>query len=683
MMSMDTNLHGRLRNTSLPASSGLMPLFEAVVNSIHAIEEAGISMSKGKITVAILRGTQQSFEFKDDDGAENATAKEPIIGFRITDNGIGFNDDNMASFRTLDSEHKVDKGGRGVGRLLWLKAFKRVRVESTFDLTKGKRCRRTFTFNATQGVSEEATVDAPTRSQRFTKVHLDGFEKRYRDASLKTIPSISNSLFEHCLWYFVREGSAPEIELVDGDETISLTEVYESHMASKAVTETVSIKNRSFSLTHIRLSATSRPHAIALCAASRLVKEESLNGKIPGLFGKLDDGTSQFVYLCYVASKFLDEAVRSERTGFDLSEEAGDLFAEDDISLSDIREAVTQKAAAHLAEYLAKNVAESKKRVESFVAQKAPRYRPILSRIPDEKLGIDPGISDKELELTLHKQLAEIEGQLLADGQDLMSPKQGEEYEDYQKRLEEYLKTAEDIKKSDLANYVFHRKVILDLLRKAIIKDGNGKYAREDLIHNLIMPMRSDSNHVKPEDCNLWLLDERLAFHDYLASDKTLSSMPITGCADSKEPDICALNVYDNPILVSEGVKLPLASIVVVEIKRPMRNDAAEGEEKDPIEQALDYLDRIRQGKVTTAAGRPIPSSEHIPGFCYVICDITPKVEKRCRMHDAVSTSDKLGYFFYHKEFRAYVEVVSFDRLVNGACERNRAFFDKLGLPAT
>ena len=42
-----------------------------------------------------------------------------------------------------------------------------------------------------------------------------------------------------------------------------------------------------------------------------------------------------------------------------------------------------------------------------------------------------------------------------------------------------------------------------------------------------------------------------------------------------------------------------------------------------------------------------------------------------------------MGYFFYHKTYDAYVEVVSFDRMVNAAQERNRAFFDKLGLPAT
>src|SRR5271165_3688361 len=77
-------------------------------------------------------------------------------------------------------------------------------------------------------------------------------------------------------------------------------------------------------------------------------------------------------------------------------------------------------------------------------------------------------------------------------------------------------------------------------------------------------------------------------------------SIILTTLTDGTEPDIVALNVFDNPMLVSEGPHLPPASLVVVELKRPMRNDAAQGEQKDPIEQALGYLDRIRQGKVQT-----------------------------------------------------------------------------------
>jgi hypothetical protein len=195
------------------------------------------------------------------------------------------------------------------------------------------------------------------------------------------------------------------------------------------------------------------------------------------------------------------------------------------------------------------------------------------------------------------------------------------------------------------------------------------------------MPMRTDSTELLLDSCNLWLVDERLASHDYLASDKPLSAIPVTGSSETKEPDIMALNVFDNPMIVAEGPSMPMASIVVVEIKRPMRNDARAGEIDDPIEQALGYLERIREGKVTTASGRPIPRSEDIPGFCYVICDITPSIEKRCVMHDLTRTSDGLGFFTFKQNFKAYVEVISFDRLINMAKERNRMFFDKLGLP--
>ena len=38
-MAMTTYLKGRLRNTSLSKTRGLFPLYEAVVNSIHSIEE--------------------------------------------------------------------------------------------------------------------------------------------------------------------------------------------------------------------------------------------------------------------------------------------------------------------------------------------------------------------------------------------------------------------------------------------------------------------------------------------------------------------------------------------------------------------------------------------------------------------------------------------------------------------
>jgi len=671
---MQTNFHGRLRNTSLPKTHGLMPLFEAVVNSIHSIESSGLLLSNGNIKVEILRDRQGEFDQNNSD----------IKISQVIDNGIGFNDENLKSFRTLDSDYKVDKGCKGIGRLLWLKAFKHVKIESVYCDDNNDFMSRKFSFNASDGISNLISEMSLSAKKRETCVYLDKFVEKYRSVSPKTVKAIANSLFEHCLWYFVRQGGAPKILIYDHDETINLDEIYESHIHKSAVSENITIKEKDFNLTHVKLRANkSLSHIIAFCAGNRLVKEENISKKIPGLYGQIRDNDGAFVYACYIGSQFLDENVRSERTGFDISEEADELFKDTEISMNEIREAVIEKAEKHLAEFLEDNKKRGKERVENFVSTKAPKYRPILSRIHDDKLCVDPNISDKDLDLILYEHLSEIERKLLRDGHEIMNLKSNESPVDYEKKLHEYLNTVDDIKKSDLANYVSHRKVVLDILEKAIEKQRNDKYVKEDLIHKLIMPRGKDSNQLSLDSCNLWLIDERLAFHNYLASEKELSSMPITGSTENKRTDICALNVYDNPLLISEGKSLPLASITVIEIKQPMRNDAKQGEEKDPIEQALGYLDRIRHGEVRTATGRPIPKSEDIPGFCYILCDITPTIQMRCRMHDGITTSDKMGYFFYKKEFKSYVEVISYDRLVNSAKERNRAFFDKLGLPTT
>ncbi len=682
-MSIDTNLHGRLRNTSLPASNGIHPLYEAVSNSIHAIEDAGLSAEEGEIVVHIIRDEQMTMNLDERDKRPGPEAKNEIIGFKVNDNGIGFNDANLESFQTLDSEYKIDRGGRGVGRLLWLKAFERAEVDSIFQNDDGALSRRSFTFDVHQGVSKPKTIEADN-AKRETKIHLEKFLKRYREAAPKTAKVIAKNLFEHCLWYFVRSSGVPKIKIVDGDETVSLEEIHKENMVESATIESINLKEKSFELIHVKfLASSTRNHSIAFCAANRLVTQESIKGKIPGLFSNLRDEAGDFVYECYVSSPLLDDRVRSERMSFDIEEEPLGLFADNELSKKEIREAVLEHASAFLADYLTENRRLGKERVTTFVSQNAPRYRPILSRIPDEQLAVDPDISNRDLDLLLHGHFVSIESQLLADGHNMMNPKKGETDNSYQNRLRAYLEIVEDIKKSDLANYVAHRKVILDLLENAIQQKRDGKYEREDLIHNLIMPMGNTSDDIHFDICNLWLIDERLAFHDYLASDKKISAMPITESNEPQKPDIIAYNTFDNPVLASDTQKLPLASIVIIELKRPMRNDAAAGEEKDPIEQALGYLERIRSGVVKTKLGRPIPKSEDVPGFCYVICDITPTVEKRCKLLGLTLTHDYSGYFGYNPNYRAYIEVISFDRLLNAAKERNKAFFDKLQLPTT
>lgn len=676
-MNLNTSLKGRLRNTNLPKTNVLYPLFEAVVNSIHSID--AFNKSKGdenyneeNIRIKIIRSPQIT---------AMEEVKLDIIGFEIIDSGVGFNSDNYTSFQTLDSEYKISLGCRGVGRLLWLKAFDKVVVKSVYQ-ENSKIFTRQFELNVDNNIHNESNTETPGINIE-TSITLIGIHKEYSKYLRKTASTIARDLLEHCLWYFIRSGGAPNITLMDGDELFSLHNEYDALMINASDTDKFTIKGRDFEITHVKLkSSLQNKHSIVFSAADRVVKEESLQGKITGLFGYLKDDGENFSYMCFLTSDYLTEKVNPERVGFNISESVEGIFAEEEISFNEIREGAINIITEYLEQYLADNKLEGIKRLTEFIDLKAPRYRPILNRISENDQIVDPSISDKDLDIKLHSLLMNIESQLLAEGHDLMVPGDIENQEDYIKRIDEYLSKAGDVKRSDLANYVTHRKVILDLLKSAIQKGTDGKYSKEDVLHRLIMPMQLTSSDIRFDESNLWLIDERLAFHNFLASDKTLTSIPISDSTSTKEPDILGLNVFDNPILVNDGDRMPLASITVVEIKRPMRNDATAGEEKDPIEQALGYLKRVRSGSVTTAQGRPIPNSDNIPGFCYVICDITPTIKNRCDLFNLKVTADKLGYFGYNDNYNAYIEVISFDRLLNMATERNKAFFDKLGLPS-
>jgi hypothetical protein len=214
-----TNLPGRVRNVSLAPSNGLMPLFEAVSNSIHAIEECGRAPEDGRIKIEIKRSAPHLPLDQDDKAVQG-----DIDAFTITDNGVGFDEPNFRSFRTLDSEHKVNKGGRGVGRLLWLKAFEAVSIESVFKDDDGKYKRRSFTFGAAAGVTGGTPESIDGRAQRRTTISLNGFRDRYRQQSYKTAAAIGAAIVEHCLWYFVRPGGTTRIVVEDGAEALQLRE---------------------------------------------------------------------------------------------------------------------------------------------------------------------------------------------------------------------------------------------------------------------------------------------------------------------------------------------------------------------------------------------------------------------------------------------------------------------------
>lgn len=160
--------------------------------------------------------------------------------------------------------------------------------------------------------------------------------------------------------------------------------------------------------------------------------------------------------------------------------------------------------------------------------------------------------------------------------------------------------------------------------------------------------------------------------------------MPTTASESGKEPDLALWRFFDSSLLVNEkGIASSLPSITIVEFKRPMRDDYKEDTAEDnPIKQVLRYIDLIRDEKAQTDDGRPVIPMKDAPAFCYIIADLTSSLKRICESEDLQESSDRLGYYKYHSKKNAYIEVLSFDAIVQRSKERNRAFFDKLGLPA-
>ena len=242
----------------------------------------------------------------------------------------------------------------------------------------------------------------------------------------------------------------------------------------------------------------------------------------------------------YIVSEYLDRRVVAERTGFDIEDEVEGLFSDTEISRQDIQDSVRPLVQEFVGQALEDNISAGKDRLDRFVTTVAPQYLPIVKFLGDDELFVDPSTSDAQLDRLLHSKKYFVEQGLLEEGAQLLRPDLSDSYDSYSQRVAEYMEKLQSVKQSDLAAYVTHRRVVLDLLRSALNAKPDGSFERESVVHNLIMPMGASSEDFEHlRGSNLWLLNERLAFHQhYLGSDKSLGSIPITGAGGGKEPDL-------------------------------------------------------------------------------------------------------------------------------------------------
>jgi len=643
------------------------PVMELVVNAIQAVR--AVYPTGGSVKITILRSTQ----------AELGDALPAVDGFIVEDDGIGFDQRNRDSFDTLYTDWKANDGGKGFGRFTYLKYFDTCEVESVFRDSETLRSRRFKMGMAADIIVGEAITDT-SKTATGSIVTISGIKSvKFHEKGLDVIARV---LVERLLPYFIDpRSSCPDIIVVDSAN--GARRKLNDYLASDAA-QIIELKvdapkfrlkakdgDQDFEVRLFKLYAPKGTKSkISLVAHRREVTDTALQSYIPEFETEFYDkgGDSapdrNYIVKAYVFGEYLNSNVSLERGAFN--------FAKDTDLIFGISQAQIEAAAAEIAQLTVGNEILARKerkaeRIKNYIDTSAPWHRELAADADFSSLSMNP--TDQEIELHLQTAKFQMEVRARAAMRDILSSADPDALKDKAAQVVKLLNTSN---KNDLAHYVSLRKCVLDLFGKALEKDERGKYKSEGDVHDIIIPRKTDTDELDYARHNLWMLDERLNFAAYAASEK-----PIRG----KKGDRTDVTIFNRPVAF-RGDNEPSNPVTIFEFKKPQRDDFANPSSKDdPVEQVKRYVNQIRAGKCELPNGRTIRVSEQTPFYGYVVCDITAKVKKW--LHDDkdfTEMPDGLGWFQWYGNIRLYIEVLSWDKVLADATMRNQIFFQKLGI---
>jgi Histidine kinase-, DNA gyrase B-, and HSP90-like ATPase len=680
-----TNLRNRVTKLHLPKTKPLLPLFEIISNSIHAIEERKTlhdGSFDGEIVITTLRNGNEEIlhSFSEIDSY-------PIHSFQIYDNGIGLDEDNMKSFAEFDSDRKSVIGGKGIGRLVCLKAFQKIIVESVYKTSNEYNLRKFEYKKSKEGFDKYEDKLKTVKINSETIVTLS----RYEDDFIKHVPlnleEIARQIVTHFQLYFI-QGKEPKITIKNqNNQQINLTDLFNAEFEKEILEDNFLITDNKF-FVYISKAYNAKSHKIHYCAHERIVKDEGLSKYLADLkFSiKEDENSEGYYFQVFVVGDFLNNNVNDERTGFSfaIEDEADEIDSFKEVTLSKIRKGTIQCIENKLSDFLEKVRKEKLDKYLPIIEKEYPNYYSVVTFKKDEVERLPIGLSKDELDLKLYEIESRWRLEVKERGIDIIEKKKDiTTLEQYKGLYEKFLTEFNEIGQSDLARYIVHRRSVIDLLDQLIELNEDEKFAHEEIIHSLFFPIRETSNSISSDKQNLWLLDERLTFNSLLASDKLFQQVEGLNSTSTERMDIVIKKeeVYENATLYSED-KYPFESFTIVEFKRPERNDYKHGDRvKDPIKQVRAYVEEIIKGK-EKIRGKKIEASKRTPFYCYIVADITDSLQSILDYEGFDPTPDGLGYFKFYSTntSRSYIEVLPFKKVVKDAKQRNKMLFDKLKL---
>ncbi len=626
----------------------LLPILEAVSNAMHGIEARFKSDAEtnGEVEISITNLNDP---------------KNLLIG--ITDNGIGLNDENYNSFKTPFSGLKLKQKGRGFGRFIAFKVFSRILYSSRYEEKASEKV-RTFRFDITKQNELIYHDGDPDFKHNGLRVEYDSpLENWSNEIGGLTKEDVSDAIGSHFLPFFLYKW-LPKITIkYDNDAPEDITSHFRDiFVESESGTITCQIEGKEeqieYSLTKIPKTRSFKNHCLLFAAADRIVGKPRDLTNILGQPHFTDANDKNYIVIAVVRSAAFESRLNDARTGITLSPKV-------------IEEIVG--AVSNVIQKGEKTQVDKIKKTQARRLDEALRENPIL-RIGLKGQSISDYVSGKPNNWTNQQFVSDLAIHRYRASRDLSKEiaSAAQSSDEYTENIRDIVKKIDDNNKEALAEYVVHRKKVIELVEAARRYGDDGKHAPEDVIHDLVFKRFSDSVKTDYFEHNLWLIDDALAFLPYVSSDRTMH-----GGRRKKGNKVADLAFFDESLVLGDNDG---TTITIIEFKRPSRDDYRFGNDKsDPVLQVINTLEQATQsGGISKTDGTHFAFDGVVRRFAYIIADITPTLKTVLRTHDFKNDWNPKIFCRYRDNEEIFIQAMGYDTLVENAKKRNQAFFSVL-----
>lgn len=581
---------------------------EALTNAIQA-RATSISVDLG------FSESQRDF-FK----GEQRNALEKIS---ITDNGEGFTDENLGYFDEICTSHKDAIGGKGVGRLAYLKFANSVEVISQLDSHLVR-----FSYTPEFSLSDVQRIErqgAPKTELRLTDP---------KESVNTHVASLINSICDDLrLLLFLRNQAGQDVEIKfshNSSQPFSKNYAVRGSELSPVLSDPFELNSFEFQAYLFRDAPPRKGVVAMLCADDICVEEFSVSKRF-----------DVCRYTLFVTSPYLNKRSNIERQRIELPKDDNQRDMVSPIS----RNRLLEKLHAHCLQMIDK-VGEGE--VEKFKTENVKKLRKYYPFIDISSLGGDAALLDAdEVVRDYRAQQARNEDKVISD----LEAGRVVSWDDVSHLASE-----------DLARFIVHRALVIDSLSK--LPSGSA----EDAIHNAILPKKSDGKQIREN--NVWLIDDKFLAYSSIFSDETLSKIIESVNAEfekrlGRKPDVAAFfteNDLDQP-----------NKLVIIEFKKP---EADIFENSKALTQCRHYASELSER---------IPTVREV--FAFSILDIDDSFYKELKQtgyKDVFSLNDRVLFNDFdigpEESVPLHLYVMPASALVKDAKARNRVFEEVLQL---